>query len=444
MSPLDSIGNTAANMSYSATAAKTSGSVAALHFSSTAGIGAPSATTGQASVVIPPSGGHLSGNTNSLHAPSVGGFTPPSSSSFIAGAVNGPALVPRSGSSAARDVVGNQPGAFNLLTGASSIMGLRESQLAPVSPGATSVGEQADATAAVFGQGQGERDEAQQAAFWQADPQKPVPEIFASQSGNENREQTAEGEEVAAQQDAAAQQREKRAEAEALANQQIIKELERRDAEVKAHEQAHAATGGQYAGSASFRYERGPDGRRYATDGEVQIDLGTVTGDPLATMNKMKQVYAAAMAPANPSQADIRVAAEALQKLNEAKAQLTEERLQSAVKPEELEPLLAAEALLKGFPELPEPEFGVKGEVDEAGHIARPQKEIANPVQDTLEPIIRAFGDGKEPSAITEQTEPELATATLEIAQESQALIHFLGGYYENKPASTSSLDLAV
>ncbi|MCL1063093.1 hypothetical protein MK852_13260 [Shewanella benthica] len=110
----------------------------------------------------------------------------------------------------------------------------------------------------------------------------------------------------------------------ALLEQQLLQELSSRDAEVKAHEQSHSTVGGNLAQSPQFSYEKGSDGRRYAVDGEVLIDISVVAGDPLATVNKMKKVYAAAMAPINPSMADIRVASEALKNLNDAKAQLVD------------------------------------------------------------------------------------------------------------------------
>lgn len=107
---------------------------------------------------------------------------------------------------------------------------------------------------------------------------------------------------------------------------QQLKQLQQRDTEVRSHEQAHAAVGGIYAGQPQFDYEHGTDGKRYAVDGEVHIDVAVIPKDPQATMNKMKQVYAAAMAPMAPSAADIQVAAEAMRKYNMAREQLTSQR----------------------------------------------------------------------------------------------------------------------
>jgi hypothetical protein len=54
---------------------------------------------------------------------------------------------------------------------------------------------------------------------------------------------------------------------------QLLKELLARDAEVKAHEQAHLAAAGPYAnGAPTFEFQTVPDGRQYAVGGEVSID----------------------------------------------------------------------------------------------------------------------------------------------------------------------------
>lgn len=110
------------------------------------------------------------------------------------------------------------------------------------------------------------------------------------------------------------------------AEQQELRELQARDQEVRAHEQAHAIVGGRYAGAPSYDYQQGPDGRRYAVGGEVQIDLAPVANDPQATIQKMQQVKAAALAPAEPSSADRSIAAEATNRLLQAQAALIAEQ----------------------------------------------------------------------------------------------------------------------
>lgn len=106
----------------------------------------------------------------------------------------------------------------------------------------------------------------------------------------------------------------------------IVKELKQRDREVRAHEQAHVAAGGAYvAKGATYTYQVGPDGKRYAIGGEVSIDTSEVPNNPEATIQKMEQVRRAAMAPKDPSAADRRVAAIASKKEAEARKEIREE-----------------------------------------------------------------------------------------------------------------------
>jgi len=100
-------------------------------------------------------------------------------------------------------------------------------------------------------------------------------------------------------------------------------ELSHRDREVRAHEAAHAAVGGRYAGAPSLTYSRGPDGRSYATGGEVAIDTAPVSGDPLATLQKASIIRAAALAPAQPSAQDLRVASRAGAMAAQAQSEIT-------------------------------------------------------------------------------------------------------------------------
>lgn len=104
--------------------------------------------------------------------------------------------------------------------------------------------------------------------------------------------------------------------------EQVVSELKTRDLEVKAHEMAHASVGGSTTGSPSYSYEVGPDGKKYAVSGEVSVDLSRVAGDPQATIAKMQKVHAAALAPANPSAQDTRVAANATQIILQAQSDL--------------------------------------------------------------------------------------------------------------------------
>ena len=95
------------------------------------------------------------------------------------------------------------------------------------------------------------------------------------------------------------------------AEEKVIQQLQKRDREVKVHEQAHLANAGQYArGGPTYSYQQGPDGQRYAIGGEVPIDIGKEK-TPEQTIQKMQAVERAALAPADPSSADRSIAAAA-------------------------------------------------------------------------------------------------------------------------------------
>ena len=124
----------------------------------------------------------------------------------------------------------------------------------------------------------------------------------------------------------ASDKKEQSAKKESSTKQQgIIEALKDRDTEVRQHEQAHHAAGGSTTGLPSYSFTTGPDGIRYATDGEVSVDLSIKQGDPAGTIVKMQQVKAAALAPADPSIQDLRVAASASQITLQAQAELITE-----------------------------------------------------------------------------------------------------------------------
>lgn len=105
--------------------------------------------------------------------------------------------------------------------------------------------------------------------------------------------------------------------------QKQLRQLQERDREVRAHEAAHKGAAGQYATSAaSFDYQRGPDGRLYATGGEVGIDTSPIADNPEATLQKANQIRAAALAPAQPSGQDMAVAAEAVVMAAQARGEI--------------------------------------------------------------------------------------------------------------------------
>jgi hypothetical protein len=107
-------------------------------------------------------------------------------------------------------------------------------------------------------------------------------------------------------------------------DQKKVKDLIKIDQDVRSHEAAHVAAGGQYVkGGATFSYQKGPDGKMYAVGGEVSIDTSPVKGDPQATIAKMEAIKRAALAPADPSGQDRSVASEASQEESKARQDQT-------------------------------------------------------------------------------------------------------------------------
>ena len=108
-----------------------------------------------------------------------------------------------------------------------------------------------------------------------------------------------------------------------------ISELRSVEREVVAHEAAHMAVGGQFAGGVSYSYTTGPDGKKYITGGEVPISM-PATDDPEEALQNAEQVRAAALAPAKPSGPDMAVAANASQVAAQARAELAAARGEEA------------------------------------------------------------------------------------------------------------------
>jgi hypothetical protein len=108
--------------------------------------------------------------------------------------------------------------------------------------------------------------------------------------------------------------------------QSEVAELKQRDKQVRAHEQAHQSAGAGLTGAVSYTYTNGPDGKRYATGGEVSIDTSPVRNDLSGTIQKMQRVIAAALAPADPSSQDRAVAAQANSTMTTARMELSQEK----------------------------------------------------------------------------------------------------------------------
>lgn len=140
---------------------------------------------------------------------------------------------------------------------------------------------------------------------------KPVEQLYSPASG---RDITRASDDHAAQTQTPTEREaaQKEIQQEAI-DQQIVKKLSTLDREVRNHELAHAIVGGKYTGTPHYQYERGPDGINYAVAGEVSISVSAIKGNPELTIEKAQVIRRAALAPAEPSTQDRRVAMEALQ-----------------------------------------------------------------------------------------------------------------------------------
>lgn len=108
--------------------------------------------------------------------------------------------------------------------------------------------------------------------------------------------------------------------------EQEVDKLKARDAEVKAHEQAHlAAASGINASAPTYDYQTGPDGQKYAVGGEVNISFSEGS-DPEKNIANAEIMKAAAMAPSQPSGQDMMVAKKADKIIEEQKQKLAEQQ----------------------------------------------------------------------------------------------------------------------
>lgn len=112
---------------------------------------------------------------------------------------------------------------------------------------------------------------------------------------------------------------------------QVLRELQSTDRNVKAHEAAHQAAGGGLTGPASFSYTRGPDNQMYAVAGEVPIRMQS-GNTPEESISIARRIVSAAMAPANPSPQDYKVAANAVKMEIEARAEAMKIKAEEAQK----------------------------------------------------------------------------------------------------------------
>lgn len=156
-------------------------------------------------------------------------------------------------------------------------------------------------------------------------------QIFSPRSASDASSSDESPEDARAESQSANKSDAKSLEAQATQDRATIQNLASIDRKVKAHEQAHASVGGTFAGAPSFTYKTGPNGVRYAVAGEVPIDTSPASS-PEATVRKAEQVARAALAPADPSPTDRRIASSAQALASKARieiAQLVANRLSS-------------------------------------------------------------------------------------------------------------------
>lgn len=116
-----------------------------------------------------------------------------------------------------------------------------------------------------------------------------------------------------------------------------VKNLQLTEKEVIAHEQAHKSVGRDLVGPASYTYTDSPDNRRYIDGGEVPIN--SKEGSTLEeTLNILERVKVAALAPADPSPQDLRVATSATAQIQQKRGEITQERYEELTTDEQEEP----------------------------------------------------------------------------------------------------------
>ena len=126
-----------------------------------------------------------------------------------------------------------------------------------------------------------------------------------------------------------------------------VEDLKQRDQEVRTHEQAHLAAAGPYSrGGIHYDMQTGPDHNNYAVGGHVNIDVSEES-TPEKTIAKMKVVQRSALAPAEPSPQDYKVANKAAATEAKARQELAEE-LQEKGKPDEIDPGTTKDASAEG------------------------------------------------------------------------------------------------
>jgi hypothetical protein len=94
------------------------------------------------------------------------------------------------------------------------------------------------------------------------------------------------------------------------AEKREVTELQERDREVRNEEVRHKTAAGKFAGEPQYTYRRGPDGKLYAVEGKVPINVN-VTGSAEDRTAALRRVQAAAVSVQSPSSGDFKAVATA-------------------------------------------------------------------------------------------------------------------------------------
>jgi hypothetical protein len=114
--------------------------------------------------------------------------------------------------------------------------------------------------------------------------------------------------------------------------------LKARDTQLRQHEQAHhAASNGVDVSSASFTYQRGPNGVNYAVSGDVRIDT-SAPRNPEDRLAQAEMINDVALAPLDPTPTDRAVAAKAQQMAQQARTEIVQQVAAPSTQKVELSP----------------------------------------------------------------------------------------------------------
>lgn len=118
---------------------------------------------------------------------------------------------------------------------------------------------------------------------------------------------------------------------------QEVRQLQMTEQEVIKHEQAHKSVGGSLTGPVSYTYTEDPDDQRYINGGEVSINAKEGS-TPEETLKILERVRAAALAPADPSPQDLRVAASASSQIQQVRSEISAVNYEELTQDDEQEP----------------------------------------------------------------------------------------------------------